>query len=96
MEELKFDHSWVVCPLCGERYLHHTMIEAFERSEDAEKGMHIIVSHDHVDVKYDSLAGNPSSRRHGFIVKFCCELCGGEPVMEVSQHKGETRIGWCI
>ena len=99
MEELKFDHSWVgemnlICPLCDGNYLHHNLIEVFERREDAEKGMHTIASHDHIDVKYDSLTGNPSARRNGVIVKFYCEGCGGTPILAISQHKGQTFIGW--
>ena len=100
MDEIKFGHNWVpdnptlLCPLCGCNFLHHIAIETFERYEDAGRGMHTIVTHDHVDVKYDALVGNPSSRRHGFKVTFRCEQCDNLLILLVLQHKGETWMGW--
>jgi hypothetical protein len=48
-----------------------------------------------VDVKHDTLDENPSSRRNGLRVKFYCEQCEKDlPMMLISQHKGQTFIGW--
>lgn len=100
MDELKFGYNWgpdtptLLCPLCGGSDLHHGAIETFERREDAKHGMHTVVTHDHVDVKYDALVDNPSARRHGFKVTFRCEQCGTLPPLLVLQHKGKTWIGW--
>ncbi len=101
MNELKFANEYcedeyvLLCPLCGGDYLHHVIVETFERSEDAEKGIHTIIKDTQVDVKYDTLAGNPSSRRNGFKVMFYCEHCQGNlPAMVISQHKGQTIMGW--
>jgi len=100
MDEVKFGHNWVpdkptlLCPFCGGNFLHHVQLETFERGEDAKKGMHTVVTADHVDVKYDSLVGNPSARRHGFKVTFRCEQCNNPLTLLVLQHKGETWVGW--
>ena len=100
--EIKFEcNDWddeciLLCPRCGGNYLHHEAIETFERGEDDKKGMHTVVTADHVDVKYDSLVGNPSPRRHGFKVKFYCEYCDKSLTMELYQHKGHTWVSWDI
>lgn len=99
--QIRFEHpylgdreSLLLCPRCGGNYLHHTAIEVFERDESDEKGMHTIVTRDHVDLKYDSLFDNPSPYRHGFLVKFDCEFCGNSLTMKLYQHKGQTFMGW--
>lgn len=90
------DEGILLCPQCGGNYLHHETIETFDRKEDAKEGIHTIITHDRVDVKYGSLVGNPSLRRDGFKVKFGCEFCGNSLTLEVSQHKGQTFMGWDV
>lgn len=91
---LEDDENLLLCPRCGGNYLHHTAVEVFERDASDKKGMHTIVTRDHVDLKHDSLFGNPSPYRHGFIVKFCCEFCDNSLTMKLYQHKGQTFMGW--
>ena len=33
----------LLCPKCRSEYLHHYRTEVFERKEDAQKGLHVIV-----------------------------------------------------
>lgn len=81
----------LLCPACGFTYLHHTSVEIFERSEDAENGVHITVEGGKATVD-NSLKGNPSSRRHGLRIRFSCEGCEATPVLTIKQHKGKTAV----
>lgn len=95
--ELKFDNydeRWgaeLLCPNCGFNYLHHDRVEVFERSEDAPQGVHVIVNDGRATVD-SSLAGNPSSRRHGLAIHFWCEGCKATPLLTIAQHKGVTHV----
>lgn len=89
------DVNVLVCPVCGDSYLHLKTIEVFDRNEDAEKGMHLFISHHETNIKYDTLPRNPSARRNGVRIVFCCEICGKDtPELIISQHKGQTTFGW--
>ncbi len=79
------------CPSCGFNYLHHDKVEVFERSEDAEHGLHVVVENGSVKTDTD-LQGNPSSRRHGLAIHFWCEGCDEKPVLTLIQHKGNTYV----
>ncbi len=85
------------CPRCGFNYLHHTRIEVFERSEDDEKGTHVIVDNDKILVD-KNLENNPSMRRDGLKIFFWCEGCSPDDgslddiVMTIAQHKGKTLV----
>ncbi len=100
MTEIKFEQSQkdrfvLLCPLCGGNYLHHQLVETFERNEDDKKGIHTTITNEHVDIKYDSLHGNPSARRNGLNIKFYCEQCQEDlPMLFISQHKGQTEMAW--
>ena len=95
--ELKLDNyqeGWgaeLLCPNCGFNYLHHDRIEIFERVEDATHGVHVSVA-DGKAILDTSLAGNPSSRRHGVAIYFWCECCKATPVLTIAQHKGNTVV----
>lgn len=102
-KELKFDeHGVLLCPECGGNYLHHHIVETFNRGEDEKQGLHTIIKSGDfkgdgkcVDIKHDNLAGNPSWRRHGLRIEFTCEFCSNEPiVLNIAQHKGETQMWW--
>ena len=86
----------LLCPVCGEEYLHQGKIEVFERSEDDVFGTHTMVNGPCTNVCHDSLEGNPSARRQGLIIHFLCEGCGHIYVMEIYQHKGLTFMGWQV
>jgi len=81
----------LLCPRCGGDYLHHREVEVFERREDEDQGLHILV--EGKMVKVDTvLLGNPSSRRNGLRVWFYCENCQCLPIMVFEQHKGQTFV----
>lgn len=91
---LSDDYEYVLtCPLCGGDYLHHEIVEIFEREEDREKGLHVVVENGQIKID-DVLTGNPSHRRNGLKIRFFCEQCPAKPTMIISQHKGQTAIGW--
>ncbi len=81
----------LLCPSCGGYYLHHERVEIFERSEDADTGLHVAVTQGKVTTD-NNLAGNPSGRRHGLSVYLSCEDCPAVSVLHISQHKGFTNV----
>ena len=81
----------LLCPACGNAFLHHESVEVFERTEDADHGLHVTVSGGKSEAD-TNLAGNPSSRRHGLFVRFSCETCDAVPILTIRQHKGSTVI----
>lgn len=89
----KFDQTngELLCPQCGNEYLHHEKIEAFQRLEDAVSGLHVSIEGEELVVD-KNLGGNPSMRRHGLKIQFRCESCSHKPVMKIDQHKGNTYI----
>jgi len=87
------------CPECDGEYLHQSGVEAFFRdSECAMTGAHVTASTDDdrpPSMSADrSMAGNPSPRRDGMMIRFWCECCGAVVGMYVMQHKGQTFIRW--
>lgn len=81
----------LLCPSCGSNYLHHGRVEVFECGEDAKHGVHVVVTDGRAEFD-TSLEGNPSRRRHGLKIHFWCENCKAEPVLSISQHKGNTYV----
>lgn len=79
------------CPSCGNNYLHHETIEIWERGEDKECGLHIVIDDGKSSIDTD-LKGNPSMRRHGLTIAFSCEGCSARPVLSFTQHKGNTCV----
>jgi hypothetical protein len=94
MLELKIDADGVLdCPVCGGNYLHQYKTEIFERSEDADAGLHLTVDSSGYS-ESRNLDGNPSSRRHGLVIQFNCEFCSARPELGIYQHKGQTFVKW--
>ena len=83
----------ILCPSCSNNYLHHNRVEVFERGEDAAHGVHVAVA-DGKATFDTSLEGNPSTRRHGIKIRFSCEGCKANPVLSLSQHKGNTYVNF--
>ena len=83
------DHWKMVCPYCGDDYVHHTGVRAFER--DYEDGPSRALSTEDPDPRWiaDDLNLNPSSRRNGLYIDFWAE-CGHEWILAFYQHKGQT------
>lgn len=94
----------LLCPGCGEPWLHHHNIAAWDRDdEDSKTGLYVNVG---AGVSVEGaparnglfvareMTGNPSRRRDGLVVRFWCETCDARPVLRLVQHKGETFITW--
>ncbi len=102
LEPYSDDERRLLCPMCGDGFTHHDRVDVFERTEDADEGLHVVVDgcdrrdvpeRGHANVSISScLDGNPSCRRQGISVGLYCESCGGKFVLEIAQHKGETLI----
>jgi len=86
------DGAELKCPACGGNYLHHEIIEIWDRVEDANDGLHIIIKDGKTLIDTDDFAGNPSLRRHGLTITFSCEGCPAKPVLSFAQHKGNTVV----
>lgn len=92
------------CPNCGGMAMHQSVIEVWNRAEDAETGTYFRVLDDHVKVTTNPvlMQQNPSSRRQGMSIWFWCEKCSltetgldGPPViLDIVQHKGMTILSW--
>jgi hypothetical protein len=85
----------LICPNCGENYLHHGAVEVFDRTEDANAGIHATVWDGTMQVSTD-MDGNPSDRRHGVNIYFTCELCDKRTLLTIAQHKGNTYLNSLI
>jgi hypothetical protein len=87
-----------LCPACGQGNLHQGEVTVYDRGEDANvtivtrvnDGM--VSSHRHNSDK----VSNPSERRDGIAIAFCCEHCDSHLEMTIAQHKGMTFMGWRI
>jgi hypothetical protein len=87
----------LACPQCGSEYLHHTGAVFFNRGEDADSVVKIVVEGATSTTSVDAGADNPSSRRHGMFIKFDCEQCstpGDVLQLNIAQHKGSTELSW--
>jgi hypothetical protein len=98
-------YGWVQCPSCGEQSLHHQGVCITDRNEDAETGTVVLVDGIgdwYQEKKYfevrcindATMAMNPSPRRGGIVINFCCESCDALPQLGIYQHKGVTLIEW--
>ena len=87
------DYFALLCPNCGDSWLHHEKVDVFERKEDEEKGLHVTIKGSEYFVD-DDLTGNPSSRRNGLKVGFYCEMCDAISTLSISQHKGNTFVSF--
>lgn len=96
--------GWVQCPFCDNQTLHHRGVCITDRPEDAEKGFVVLVTgigdwdrEKNLEVRSindATMALNPSPRRGGIIIEFCCEHCDAKPQLGIYQHKGTTLIEW--
>jgi len=95
------EYSVLTCPRCGEHYLHHRGVTAFDRGEDDDTVTKTVVTTGTTTAQQVSSegSGNPSKRRHGLSIQFECECCGGNAAddiieMTIAQHKGCTLLAW--
>ncbi len=94
------------CPRCSGDYLHQGTVTVYDRGEDAKVTAVSTVQNGLVSnhIRPTEETWNPSSRRHGVVIAFWCELCHGQAVPEgveredlwltFAQHKGVTHVGW--
>lgn len=83
------------CAACDGHCLHHERVEIFERTEDAERGLRVIVEGGKAEIERE-LDGNPSRRRHGLKIFFRCEFCARKSIFTIAQHKGSSQIDWLV
>jgi hypothetical protein len=93
MKELQTRDTWLHCPNCKGDYLHQVEVIAYWCAEDEKTGLKAVSSMDRCFVE-TSMKGNPSARRQGLTIRFECEACSAEPLLAITQHKGQTEIGW--
>lgn len=95
---LSGDGGTILCPHCGDQYVHLVTVEIFSRThEDAEHGTHLTIPLNDpfagsalpfgVDADIHS---NPSSRRSGVVLHFQCEYECPDFSLSLAQNKGFT------
>ena len=85
------------CPYCQDESIHQTKVEVFDREEDREDETYTVVEYKRAETGLinDNVKNkNPSDRRQGLLITFCCETCEDTPVLAIAQHKGLTYIDW--
>lgn len=90
------EEETLLCPSCGDQYLHHCEVVVYERDEDATETLKTTVAASvaRTELVASDGCGNPSRRRDGLTIRFECENCGAKPLLKVAQHKGLTLVGW--
>ena len=82
----------LMCPHCGEIFLHQYKTEIFDCDEDDKEGLHITTDRNlRIDIS-KNLFDNPSPRRDGLRIHFYCEICKASSALEIYQHKGQTFV----
>ena len=92
-KEIQIDSGeWLVCPSCGENYLHQRWVREYDRAgEDGDTTVTEVYGTKVRTVNADS-ERNPSRRRDGIRIAFSCECCTAHVELIVAQHKGFTEI----
>lgn len=67
----------LVCPRCGDDYIHQRRVRVFDRPEDAKDTLVVTVggATGLLDVTRRKAPDNPSARRDGLTIQFWCEPC---------------------
>lgn len=90
----------LMCPSCGESFLHHRAVRVFNRDQDEEIGLETTISDKCSRTRMSSHYDNPSLRRDGLTIDFHCEHCANSDADHVvaqlciAQHKGHTGVFW--
>ena len=87
------DTSCLICPNCGNEFLHQHSVSVFFRdAEDSKTGKFARCTSKQIATIDDE--DNPSPRRDGLLVQFSCETCNADPELAIYQHQGETYVQW--
>ncbi len=89
------DTAGLLCPSCGNQFLHHSRVHVYSRLEDdSPRGIRVVVSEGGASRTDIEMQRNPSRRRNGIRIEFWCEMCAAKPQLAIIQHKGQTVIAW--
>lgn len=89
------DNTLLLCPVCGDGYLHHRTTTDYAREhEDCDIGRITTVTKNAVITGHGTMENNPSTRRDGLLLSFECESGCNVPCLCIAQHKGSTAIYW--
>lgn len=88
-------HGLLKCRACGGDYTHQKGVEVFQKETESSDGLHTTAMF--YGTSTDKLMdNNPSEKRNGLRVYFCCESCHrGQTTrpqyqIVIYQHKGQT------
>ena len=91
--------KYLACPLCRGDNLHHVGLLDFSRPLGEDKPIRATsITPQKVSVTDDAAVLAPT-RRNWLRIFFECETCGAKDeklYLEILQHKGETKISWCV
>jgi hypothetical protein len=95
--EIDYGLPVLKCPICDGVNLHQKTTSIFNRKEDEDTGVFIMI--DGVNATAIDSKLNPSPRRQGLKIGFTCEECSvdDEDVvahLNIYQHKGNTHVNW--
>jgi len=92
----------IACCKCKSNYVHHDIIEIWERPEDKNVGLHLIIHGSDVEDRDGpvqpsmtvdlSMSDNKATRRQWIVIGLWGESCGHRSEIRISQYKGETHI----
>lgn len=93
-------HLQLACPMCGDGYLHHDVVDVFERLK-GEDGDAFRFRVDGSRIETNLVAGAPG-RRNTVEIRFYCEFCSFGDLnrrtmfftLQIIQHKGCTYLSW--
>lgn len=89
---VKIEDNALCCPKCGGDYIHLGRVEVYRRSGEDGPSTRFRVDACDKATRTENATGNPSSRRDGLQFWVWCELCHGESVISVREHKGNIFV----
>lgn len=93
--QLTFDDGLLLCPLCGDDYVHLNDVFVAGRPEGEDGPIKNVTVSNAGRVTEGDLVEFPSQqvgRRHSLALAGDCEHCGEGFAIEFRQHKGQTRV----
>lgn len=94
-KELIVDDEYkMMCPECGDEWLHQVNVYVANRPEDCDSNCVRISSRGNI-VSHHLDSNDIPGRRDCVEISFSCENCGDiGHRLRIQQHKGNTFIGW--